>query len=484
MLFKNHAISWRMANRAMVLTCLVAGTLVSCKKLVQIAPPTSGLTTTEVFADSIDANSAVLGIYSSMISTGQSLGFGSGSITLFTGLSGDELVDYNLQYQDLDYDVNKVLDGITDNLWETPYTLMYAINSCIQSIQASTGISATAKTEMIGEAEFLRAFCYFYLVNLYGDVPLVLGTDYKINDTASRTPTAQVYQQIIADLKDAETRLRSDYSIAGGQPTRANQAVATALLARVYLYTGDMTDAVTASSSVINNPAYNLVPDLNSVFLVGSSEAILQWQLSTTGPYPFNATPEGYQLQPLAVGAPPLYYLSPYLVGAFEPNDGRYTAWVDSVNVGQEYYYANKYKIGAPQAAAGATPTEYYMVLRLAEQYLIRAEAEANGASGGNSAAIADLNIIRNRANLPPLADTLNTAQVLAALAQERRIELFAEWGNRWLDLKRTKAIDSVMTVTTPLKGGNTAWASYQQLYPVPLWEISNDHNITQNPQY
>jgi hypothetical protein len=458
---------------------------VSCKKLVQIAPPGSSITQGEVFADSVDATSALTSVYSKMVSTGHSVGAGDGGITLMTGLSGDELVDYNLQYQDLDYDVNKALDGITDNLWTSPYTWLYTLNSCIQEVSSSAGISSTSKNQLVGEAEFLRALCYFYLVNLYGDVPLVVSPDYHVNAVATRTPSATVYQQIISDLKDAQTRLRNDYSISGGERVRANQAAATALLARVYLFTGDMADAASEATAVINNPAFSLVSDLNGVFLANSSEAILQWQISGTNLAPYNATPEGYIFQPTGANAPALYYLNSLLVNDFEPGDGRYTAWVDSVNYGGSlYYYAYKYKTGARQAKAGTTPTEYYMVLRLAEQYLIRAEAEANGANGGDAAAVADLNVIRVRAGLPALPNTLASAQVLAAVAQERRIELFAEWGHRWLDMKRTKAIDSVMTVVTPLKGGGTHWASYQQLYPIPPSEITDDPNLTQNPQY
>lgn len=463
---------------------LIACAWLSCKKLVQINAPTNSITTSQIFADSLDATSALSGVYNQLIATGSSVQFGDGLITLYGGLSADELLDLSLQYQDLDYNILKAPDGIPDQLWENAYTYLYPINSCIQSIQTSTGISAAAKNQLTGEAEFLRALCYFYLVNLYGDVPLILGTSYAVNDLAVRTPSAQVYQQIVTDLKAAQSNLKADYSISGGQRTRANQAAATALLARVYLYTGDWADAAAQASAVIANPAYSLLSDLNTVFLANSNEAILQWQLSGLQS-PYNATPEGTQLLPGAPGYPPLFYLNSGLTGAFEPGDLRWASWVDSALWnGTNYYYAYKYKLGYGQFSPGAPLTEYYMVLRLAEQYLIRAEAEANGANGGDAAAIADLNILRARAGLTALPGTLTAPQVTAAVAQERRIELFAEWGHRWFDLKRTKQIDAVMTVATPLKGGNTQWASYQQLYPVPLYEIKTDPNLTQNPQY
>ena len=122
------------------------------------------------------------------------------------------------------------------------------------------------------------------------------------------------------------------------------------------------------------------------------------------------------------------------------------------------------------------------MVLRLAEQYLIRAEASAN--SGDLGGAIKDLNTIRSRAGLPPLANSLNRSQVLSAVAQERKVELFAEWGHRWFDLKRTGAIDSVMSIVTPQKLPGSKWNSYQQLYPISLTQLSYNPNLKQNPGY
>jgi hypothetical protein len=100
------------------------------------------------------------------------------------------------------------------------------------------------------------------------------------------------------------------------------------------------------------------------------------------------------------------------------------------------------------------------------------------------SGAIADINIIRSRAGLPNLSDTLSQEQLLKAILQERRVELFAEGGNRWFDIKRLAVIDEIMSTATPLKGQGTTWKSYQQLYPIPFSELQNDPNLKQNPGY
>jgi len=119
------------------------------------------------------------------------------------------------------------------------------------------------------------------------------------------------------------------------------------------------------------------------------------------------------------------------------------------------------------------------MVLRLAEQYLIRAEARAqqNNVGGAQS----DLNTIRTRAGLPNTTANDKTS-LLAAIIHERQVELFSEWGHRWLDLKRSGNLDAMMAVVAPAKGAT--WSSNWQWYPIPSYEIVQDPNLVQNPGY
>jgi hypothetical protein len=119
--------------------------------------------------------------------------------------------------------------------------------------------------------------------------------------------------------------------------------------------------------------------------------------------------------------------------------------------------------------------------LRYAEQYLIRAEAEAEPGSQQNlSQAIADINVIRARAGLAALSDSLSQPQTFTAIQHEKRIEFFAEWGHRWLDLKRWSIAIDTLSQTFYKVGIN----STQLLYPIPLEEIYTDPNLKQNPGY
>ncbi|MES1249641.1 MAG: RagB/SusD family nutrient uptake outer membrane protein, partial [Chitinophaga rupis] len=178
--------------------------------------------------------------------------------------------------------------------------------------------------------------------------------------------------------------------------------------------------------------------------------------------------------------------LSDSLANAFEPGDLRYTNWVgaDTVpasgpNPQQIYHYAYKYKAKGTLTA----PLESVVLFRLAELYLIRAEARAqqNRLSGGNGATD-DLNVIRARAGLAPTAAVSQT-DVLNAIQQERRVELFCEHGHRFLDLRRTGALDGYMTKLVPLKGG-AGWNANLAYWPIPVTDIQNDPNLTQTPGY
>jgi hypothetical protein len=149
------------------------------------------------------------------------------------------------------------------------------------------------------------------------------------------------------------------------------------------------------------------------------------------------------------------------------------TSWTGNTDIGGEvYYYPYKYKI-----SAGSPASEFHIVLRLAEQYLIRAEARIQ--QGKIAGAIADLNMIRIRAHLSPLTTPMTPALATAALLREKRIELFAEFGHRWLDLKRTNKVDQVIGTLKP-----STWQPTAALWPVPQVQRSANPFLTQNKGY
>src|SRR5690606_16340716 len=85
--------------------------------------------------------------------------------------------------------------------WSRMYNFIFVANSAIEGLNEATALTPAVKQQLMGEAKFVRAFCYFYLINLYGDVPLVVTTDYRVNAILPRASEMMVYEQIISDLK-------------------------------------------------------------------------------------------------------------------------------------------------------------------------------------------------------------------------------------------------------------------------------------------
>lgn len=463
--------------------CIAMTVFLSCKKLVEIPPPATSITSGNVFKQDATAIGVLTDFY-------VDLSIGNGSYTalfLRTGLSADELNIYGAIIPfGPDYFRNNLSSNYSDQadvIWNNSYEKIYRINAAIIGLSASNSLTAEVKRQLLGEAKFLRAFFYFHLVNLYGGVPMAVITDYKTNSELPRGSVDDVYKLIIKDLSEAQSEMSNRY-LAGDvisesqDRTRPNKWVATALLARVYLYKKDYVNARKEASLLIENPLFNSDNlDLDKVFLKASEEAI--WALQ-----PVNNGNESNSLDGRIFFLPdrdPILwqvYLNQDQLFAFEAGDQRASKWINSTTFnGITYYYPVKYKIGEREAP----PTEYSVVFRLAEQYLIRAEARAE--LGDISGSQEDLNVIRNRAGLgnTPANDK---ASLLDAVMQERRSELFTEGGHRWFDLKRTGRIDAVMTDAVKRKGGT--WAPYKALYPIPLREILTNPSLKgqQNPGY
>jgi starch-binding outer membrane protein, SusD/RagB family len=484
-----------MSRKTFRILLYLAGTgLLSCAKLVEVPSPPTELTSDNVYTTDATAIAVLTGIYTEIATNSVQVGGTIDAISVISALSADELTldggAANSNTVLVQYYQNKLTSGSSMNpgasIWSDLYSNLYVVNIALERLPGSATLTPAVRQQLIGEAKFLRAFFYFYLVNLYGAVPLVTGSNYITNASLSRTPIPGVYSQIIADLSDAQTLLSNGYVGSDAitnttERVRPNKWAALALLARTYLYTQNWDSAQILSTQLINNTSLYQLDSLNAAFLKNSTEAI--WQLqpvnagwNTEDARVFIIPPTG-PTSNSSTGYP--VYLSPQLLSAFESGDQRRLDWVDSVSVnGLTYYYPYKYK----SATLGAPVTEYTMVFRLGEQYLIRAEAEAHGAGDGLNAAITDLNTIRYRAGLSGYSGGNDPYSLASAILHERQVEMFTEWGHRWLDLKRTSSIDSVMEAVAPSKG--TIWISDWQYYPLPLYDITQDPNLTQNPGY
>jgi hypothetical protein len=445
----------------------------SCKKILDVEPKLIK-TAKQAFSNDKSADSVVVGMYFKMARSAVY----NVDIPLSTGFSSDELKpgkdNFTLLFTDMYKNNINPGEGTTNSFWTESYNLIFIANAIIEGVAASSGMSDAGKLKCAGEARFMRAFAYFYLVNFFGDVPLVTGTDYKKSSVLPRETSALVYQQILQDLLVAEASLTDSYPTEGR--VRANKWAAKAMLSRVYLYLKDWEKAELKSSEIIAHTQRYRLAEMQgtntenavmNIFHSDSEEAILQiWSEYGTA-LGYTTLTEYYNSY--AVNDDKEHGL----LAAFEPGDKRALNFIrPNMEVGAE---SRVYKYRLMEESADYR--EFTMVLRLAEQYLIRAEARAM--RDHSETAIEDLNTLRNRAGLTGLPVSLSREEVLVHIEKERRVELCFEWADRWLNLKRLGHLDQVMHLAKP-----GVWTSTAALYPIPRAEILLNGNLKQNPGY
>lgn len=453
---------------------------VGCRKIINIQPITE-VDGSMLYADDQTAVSAVVGLENRFMT---SISMFNGHLSRYLSLYGDDLKRISkLASDSLFY--NHLLSADNEQVaefWNSGYSYIYHCNAILSSLKHSGKITSATKKQLEGETKFIRSLVYFHMVNLFDSIPLVLVTDPHVTRQLSRAAPAAIYAQLVEDLKDAQTLLSDAYPdnpLLFAPRTRVNKGAAAALLAKVYLYMHDYTHAVAQSTWVIDCGQYVLEADLNKVFLKNSTETIFALHPSINN---YN-TAEGrlFGVHPTTFKA--AFEITSALWNSFEAADQRAVKWITSVTMsGKKYKIPYKYKV-----YEAAAITEYNVLFRLAEMYLIR--AEANAALGRPIEAIHDLNTIRTRAHATLLLSSLTGASLKDTIEAENRREYFTESGHRWLDLRRWKSnnagaphkrrADDVMEEINPQH-----WASYKIHFPIPGDELLKSKFLTQNPGY
>lgn len=432
--------------------------LTSCTAFLE-QQPTTVLTDENAITNEASAQEVVLGLYSSLQAHGQ---YGIYQIMVPEVLS-DVLQSRSPIPNINEFDNNEVLpeNVYLQNMWTHPYYSILVANQLLEKLPTLTNIPEPAKNRMLAEARFVRGLSHFNLVRLFGDVPYITSTKKEEIENTSREPLDQVLQQIIDDLLLAEANLqerqaaRGNFSEEETSRTMAVKAAATSLLARVYLFrtaAGDYERVIEKTTAVISDPFYELEEEYGLAFQGRSKETIFEVFFAQNDPSRLNleSTP-GNQFN---------YSASQDFIDAFEEGDQR----KDFLLVpSAESFYSLKYDSEASPA----------VVLRLADMYLMRAEARAQ--TNDLPGALSDLNKIRSRAGLSPLQISERSA-LLVAVEKERFIELAYE-GHRFIDLKRTGRADEVLGAHKP-----ETWQSTDQLLPIPFLEVNN--GLPQNPGY
>lgn len=401
------------------------------------------------------------------------------------------------------------LNSAVINIWQNAYVIINKCNGALKYADLVSDLSDARKKQIKGEAYFLRAMAYFDLVKTYsynprfvitaqdrGGVPIVL--DYVQNYPGdikypARATTTAVYDQVKSDL-NAAIAIFPPTSVDGVK--RGNKAAAYALLSRVNLYLGEWQNCMDNATNALTSGVGTFVDPGVAATAQQKSDAYKSIWYSGTAVSPESLFELNYEATETlgSDGLSSIYTRSTFggtpstggagygdaapqanLVAAYEAGDVRKDL-LFAITKGSEAILWNQ-KYPAQKAAS----VDNNKLLRVSEMYLNRAEAGVQlNTAASLLIAQADLNKIRQRANLPIIPVTF------AAVFNERRIELAYE-GQRWFDLLRTGSAINKSSTTLPANATPTStilFSDYRLLSKIPTTEVTNNPNLVQNYNY
>jgi hypothetical protein len=474
--------------------------LTSCNKLSE--NPKSVIVSSQFYQTTSDATAAVNAIYGTLNSDP------AGDFPLYgrqLNLLTDNATDnQNFSPSNTNPDVRALgtetyipSNSRIQKVWQQLYYGINRANIAIDNVP-TISMDTTLRARLVRESKFIRALLYFNLVRLYGDVPLVLHNPNSTNIESlftTRTPAADVYAQIITDLKDA-TNLPKSY--ATSDLGRATGGAAHTLLAKVYLTQRDWPNALTQLNLVINGGyGYSLFPNYYDAFQKATKngvEHIFSVQFETNLGEANSVNDLSQSFTSFNTGTFPIDIpVDSSLFKLYSANDIRravtfynsvYNAATGQTVVFKNAYtpYFNKFVDYSLTPLSSQTLSGVnYPVLRYADVLLMKAEAlnEVNGAP--NSDAYDAINQVRTRAHIANLTAGLNQSDFRDSVLLERRKEFIQE-GHRWFDLVRqggTTLVDALHKIPS-----KSAASSKNTLYPIPLIEIQQNPKLKQNPGY
>jgi hypothetical protein len=442
-------------------TCI---SLASCKKFLTVQP-VDYVSDQVTIVDATSAQTAVRGIYRALSNDSyygslfQTFGYLPGDNVQWTGSQSiiQQFITHTIQAD----------NGNLESVWLGIYTTINDANNVIAKVPAVVDptFSAVLRSQLIGEAHFIRALAYFDLARVWGGVPITLTPTLSSTDknNIGVSPVAQVYAQVLSDLNTADSLLPLP---ATQNPVRANRETVWALKARYYLYQQNWALAESYATQVIaDTKNYSLLTPYSSFFspasAIATKESVFELSYSAT----YTNAHRGYWQPPANGGTRQWAPDDAFVALVNDPTiGGNRSALVARTSAGLWYgdlYYRSP-----------ATDPAY--VIRIAELYLIRAEARAQQNNlSATDGALSDLNVIRTRAGL--IASTaVSQSDILLAIENERRIE-FALEPHRWFDLVRTGRAAAVLGVSDPQK----------YVFPFPATEVTlSNGKLPQNPGY
>ncbi len=461
------------------LLALSTATMVSCKKSSLFQEPGNAISDVDAYSSADRIDKSAVGMYDAL----QNANYFGGRILVYADQRGLD-ANQSSQFGEMGkYTTVTASDGTVAGAWQGAYRTIYQTNLFVKSFLPNAGkVTAAKANQYVGEARFIRALCYFYLVNLWAQpygftavadhlgVPLVTDAaadPYAASNNLPRATVKQVYDQMEADLLEAESKLPASYPDAFTQVARATQGSARALLARLYLYKGDYVKANTYADLVINSTKYALQANPANVFqLYTTTESIFSVAMSGgDNPNTNNSLGQHYGINP---GRGDINLTTDYVNLMNTATDKRYTTLTKLFSGST---WSTKYP--------GLT-VDYVPVVRYAEILLIKAEALArNTPTIANAAALLLVQQVRDRSTGGTLTGITTQQQLIDAILKEKRIELAFE-GHNYLDLSRTKQdLPAHGFVPTAIPYGANL-----RVLPFPKYDLDKNPNLVQNPGY
>ncbi|WP_164122196.1 RagB/SusD family nutrient uptake outer membrane protein [Sphingobacterium sp. xlx-130] len=452
-------------NILLLFLATIIGLTTSCNNFLDRAP--LGQVAQEGYFNSeTNANAALMGMYRSMMNS-----FSYGQSTIIVPEFSAGHVRHAAAYPEYEnFGVHQVqtINPWVANMWKALYTTINSSNQIIEEVPNMTSAMITdqKKNIFIGEAKFIRAFNYFFLVRAFGRIPLKLAYTRENSTLAiAQSEKEAVYTQIIKDLTEAADLLPKENPYTGDAGRgRASHWAAKALLAKVYLYqaafTADYKPAVDLSEEVISSGKYSLASDFSSIWTTqNTSEAIFEIQFNDQVTNPLAAVSND--------NATVLFFVKDTtLLDLYEQEDKRKAF---SIKKGSKNnYFMGKFPNFSP-ASQNVT------ALRLAELLLIHAEARARIDNSVSQTAYSSLKKVQDRAGIISSVDTYqNLTDFIIAVQEEKERELLFE-GETWFDYCRTKLA---------LQKYSSLKSETHFLYPIPASEIGFGDGLSQNPGY
>jgi hypothetical protein len=428
--------------------------LTSCEKFLE-ETPNNALPANKSITDAATARAAINGAYNSVQD------YYAASYPTLGTITADNVIFNGTLSQYLQLDQNAIPpDNVTTvAAYQNIYKAINSANSVLAYVPEVTDplLPAAEKDKLLGEAYFIRALGYFDLGRGWGGVQLQIQptTNLSAIRGIKRSTLQQTYDQALSDLVKAEELLPED----GSTRNRAQKSTARALRARLHLYRKEWAQAANYASQVIANTKYALVTPYKAFFTTpfGTPESVFELAFSANDKNSF------WNLwYPSSAGGQ--YTLKPSASFVTKVNDATIGGSRNSLIAGTgNNVYGVLYN-------TSLTSTDPSYIIRIAELYLIRAEARAQ--LEDLNGALADLNKIRNRAGVANSTATTKD-EIVLAIENENSIE-FAFEAHRWFDLVRTERVDDIMGITN-----KNYW-----VFPLPYSDILSDPDVQQNDGY